>query len=140
MARSGPIIMIEDDIDDKEMLESVLQEIGVTNRVIHFIEPEDAFEYLVGTQDKPLLIICDINLPKKTGLELKRKIDDDIHLRKKSIPFIFYTTSINQNEIDNAYITMTVQGYFKKPNSVDEIKNTFKLIIDYWTLSKHPNE
>jgi hypothetical protein len=34
---------------------------------------------------------------------------------------------------------MMVQGYFEKPQSLSEIKETIKLIIDYWKLCKHPN-
>ena len=59
-------------------------------------------------------------------------------LRKKSIPFVFFSTAANKQEIERAY-EMMVQGYFKKKNSMDGIKSTLKIIMDYWTLCKHPN-
>jgi hypothetical protein len=31
------------------------------------------------------------------------------------------------------------QGYFKKPNSFDEIKDILKQVVDYWDRSSHPN-
>jgi hypothetical protein len=69
---------------------------------------------------------------------LRKIILDDERLRKKSIPFIFYTTSINANEIDLAY-ELTVQGYFKKPSDLHDMKTTLKMLYDYWCVCRHPN-
>jgi hypothetical protein len=35
---------------------------------------------------------------------------------------------------------MTVQGFFQKGYSYEEIKTTIKLIVDCWMVCKHPNE
>jgi CheY-like chemotaxis protein len=51
--------------------------------------------YLETTQDRPFIILCDINLPGMKGNDLKKIIDDNENLPKKSIPYIFYTTSDN---------------------------------------------
>ena len=45
--------------------------------------------YMRKTKDELFLIISDMNMPKMNRLELKRAIDDDVILKKKSIPFIF---------------------------------------------------
>jgi CheY-like chemotaxis protein len=72
------------------------------------------------------------------GLELRKEINENEFLRKKSIPFIFLTTTSNRTVIEQAY-EMMVQGYFVKPNSIQEIKETIKMIIDYWKVCRHPN-
>jgi CheY-like chemotaxis protein len=72
------------------------------------------------------------------GLELRRKINETEHLRKKSIPFIFYSTTASEKAITEAY-EMMVQGFFVKPSNLSEIKTMLKVIVDYWKLSKHPN-
>lgn len=72
------------------------------------------------------------------GLELRRHIISDDFLRKKSIPFIFYTTGVSKDSVDMAY-DLTVQGFFQKANSMTEIKNLVELIINYWLNCKHPN-
>jgi response regulator RpfG family c-di-GMP phosphodiesterase len=139
MARSGPIIIIEDDVDDEQMLKEVLGELEMKNKVICFEDCSPAWDYLKTTTDKPLIIFCDVNLPKQSGLSFKKQIDADSQLRERSIPFVFYTTGIDQKNINEAYTKMTVQGYFQKPANYNEIKKTIKVILDYWKLCKHPN-
>ena len=139
MAKSGSIVVIEDDIDDKDLFIEILKELKVPNAVVWFARTEDAFDYLKRTTDKPFLIFSDVNLPKQNGIEFKRQLDADEDLRKKSIPFIFYSTSVAQKVVNEAYTKMTVQGFFQKASNYDEIKNNIKLIIDYWTACKHPN-
>jgi response regulator RpfG family c-di-GMP phosphodiesterase len=80
-----------------------------------------------------------VNLPKENGVEFKSRIDDDKQLRKKSIPFVFYSTVVTQKIVNDAYTQMTVQGFFQKGHQFEEIKRVIKTIFDYWTICKHPN-
>jgi CheY-like chemotaxis protein len=139
MAKSGPIIVVEDDEDDVLFLTDTLKQLEVPNKLIWFPNAGDALGYLLNTQDKPFFILCDVNLPLRNGLEFKRDIDNDPFLRKKSIPFIFYSTSVEQRFINTAYSEMTVQGFFQKGYDFKEISTAIKIIMDYWSLSKHPN-
>ena len=137
--QSGPIIAVDNDIDDQEIFEDILESLEIPNKLISFEDCNDALGYLKTTVEQPFLIFCDVNLPGLSGLEFKRQIDEDPQLWKKSIPFIFYSTSVNQKTVNDAYTQMTVQGFFQKKNSIAEIKNAIKLIIDYWKECKHPN-
>ena len=74
------------------------------------------------------------------GLELKRKIDNDPYLRLKSIPFVFYSTSVRQEQVIEAYSELTIQGFFKKENDITDARNTITTIIEYWKLCRHPNK
>jgi len=139
MPKSGPIILIEDDPDDEGIMEEVLKEVNIDNKLLHFNNAADAFHYLKTTSEQPFIIFCDVNLPEQTGIEFKRQIDEHKELRKKSIPFVFYSTSVSQSFLDEAYTEMTVQGVFKKENSYKEIKKLIAAIFDYWQLCKHPN-
>jgi CheY-like chemotaxis protein len=139
MAKSGPIVIVEDDADDKGVLEDVLKELNMSNKVIWFARCDEAFNYLKSTADQPFIIFSDVNLPGENGIEFKRKIDNDQELRKKSIPFVFYSTSADQRSVNEAYTRMTVQGFFQKGQTYDEIKNNIKLICDYWKACIHPN-
>jgi CheY-like chemotaxis protein len=133
-----PIILIEDDQDDQDMFRELIVELGIPNPLIFFDNAPDALEFLVE-DGQPFLIFCDVNLPMQTGLEFKRLVDDHPELRKKSIPFVFCTTSIDSSAIARAYLDMTVQGYFRKGSSMEEMRRTLKVIFDYWMLSVHPN-
>lgn len=137
--RNGPILLIEDDEDDKEFLEEAIREIGMNNKIIWLNNCSDAFSLLIKMTDAPFLILCDVNLPKQTGTEFKQCIDDHPDLRKKSIPFVFFSTAADEVTVNEAYTKMTVQGFFKKPNNFNEIKRILKIIVDYWTHCKHPN-
>jgi CheY-like chemotaxis protein len=135
---SLPIIIIEDDTDDQDMFRELIVELGIPNPLIFFTNAPDAFEYLI-TDGQPFLILCDVNLPRQTGLEFKKMVDEHPELRKKSIPFIFCTTSVDAEAIKRAYLDMTVQGYFKKGASMGEMRRSIKVIFEYWLLSVHPN-
>jgi CheY-like chemotaxis protein len=128
---------VENDEDDQLIMVKALQEIGVENEIKCFHSSEEVIAYLMSTQDKPFIILADVHLPGMDGLELKRRIVENDFLRKKSIPFIFFTTTARAAEVDNAY-KMLVQGYFEKEDNMADLKTSLRLIVDYWKLCKHP--
>jgi len=139
MSKTGPILIIEDDEDDKNLLELAVKELGHFNPIVWFDNTDSALDYLCNTHQAPFVIFSDINLPGKNGLEFKTKIDTDPVLRKKSIPFIFYSTSGHQRDVNEAYTQMTIQGYFKKGNDFDATKKIIGVILNYWSICLHPN-
>ncbi|MES2621052.1 MAG: response regulator [Bacteroidota bacterium] len=139
MPNSGPIILIEDDEDDMEMMKDIMRDLKVKNQLECFTLTMAAFDYLKHTSKNPFLIICDMNLPMQNGIEFKRELDKDKELRKKSIPFIFYSTAVDEHLVELAYIHMAVQGYFKKGNDYEQMRELMRLIIGYWKLCRHPN-
>lgn len=139
MSKFGPIVVLEDDPDDQDILKTVIMRLQIRNELVIFNSADDAFDYLKDTSEQPFIILSDINIPVENGIEFKRRIDKDEELRKKSIPFIFYSTSVDPVTVTEAYTKLTVQGFFKKPDSIKEIENRMKMIIDYWLNCKHPN-
>lgn len=139
MPSSGPIILLEDDPDDKTIMEDILNDLQVQNKLIWFKECDRAIEFLKSTREQPFLILSDVNLPKCKGTDFKRQIDSDPELRKKSIPFVFYSTTTNKHDVTEAFELLTVQGFFKKGNKYSDIKQTVALILEYWRHCRHPN-
>jgi two-component SAPR family response regulator len=138
MPKSGPIIIIEDDFDDQEMLKEVFEELKVPNILRFFNSCIDAIDYLLTTIESPFLIISDINLPSMTGIELKQQINNNVFLRKKSIPFVFLSTTPDNYAIATAY-NVWVQGYFVKPSRFRELKEMMGCILTYWKFSRQPD-
>ncbi|RYU94116.1 response regulator [Emticicia agri] len=134
-----PIILIEDDIDDKNFFEEAFKDVDIPNPLLCFDNCNDALTHIKNSAEIPFLILCDINLPKQSGLELKRYIDKDEKLKSKIIPFVFYTTTSNRDYINEAYKELTVQGFFQKSHDFEETKKDIKLIVDYWAKCLHPN-
>ncbi len=138
MVLERPVIIIEDDDDDQQFIKDAFIDLGYESQLKFFYDADSVISYLKSTTDKPFLIISDFNLSGMNGYELKKRINDDEQLRKKAIPFIFYTTSDQKYALDKVY-EMMVQGFFVKENNMAGIKSTIKVIIDYWRLCKHPN-
>jgi CheY-like chemotaxis protein len=137
--KNGPILIIDDDNEDNEIIQEIIHDLGVSNVILHFSRCSYAWEYLKTTEENPFLILCDVNLPEQNGLEFKMEIDADSELREKSIPFVFFSTSVDKPSVNKAYKEMTVQGFFKKEGSLSEMKNELNVIMNYWRLCHHPN-
>lgn len=138
MTKEGPILLIDDDHDEYELIADVLKRIDVNNRLICFSNGKEALNYLKTTSDQPFLILADINMPVMGGLELRKRIQEDERLRMKSIPFVFLTTTAQPSAIKEAY-EMSVQGFFEKQSNVTAIEQLLKEIYNYWQHCRHPN-
>ena len=134
----GPIIIVDDDLDDREIYLESIRAIGIPNEVRFFENGPNALNYLYTTPEQPFIILCDVNMHMMTGLEFKEKIQADPILRTKGIPFVFISTNATAPAVRKAH-TLGVQGYFEKPASIDEIKRMLKILFDYWVLCKHIN-
>lgn len=138
MNRQGPIIIIEDDIDDQEIMEQVFQSLSCSNKIIFFSDAEEALNFLTESTIYPFIIFSDINMPKLNGIELREKIHENENLRLKSIPYLLFSTTAEQDHIVNAY-SKSIQGFFIKPNNYTELHNTIKTIMEYWSKCVAPN-
>ena len=134
----GPILIVDDDVDDHFIFKEIMERLGLFNELRLFRNGYEALEYLRTTLEKPFIIFCDINMPRINGLDLRRTINNEEYLRRKSIPFVFFTTAASVAQIREAY-DLTVQGFFIKEQSFIETEKTFKLILDYWDKCLHPN-
>ena len=139
MNKEGPIIIIEDDIDDQEMLLEIFSKLGYGNKLEFFTDGHDALNFLNLTDVHPFLILSDINMPKINGFELREKINTNMQLHTKCIPYLFFTTSANKKSVTEAY-AMYVQGFFTKPNTMNELEGTIRKIIEYWKECIAPNQ
>jgi len=138
MALDGPIILIEDDEHDVDVISAAIKEDGFKAEIRSFTFAKDAMDYLMTTTEKPFVILCDIRLQGMNGLEFRRMLSENEFLRKKSIPFVFFTAAASDQIVNEAY-NLDVQGFFKKPASFDELKAQLKSIIYYWKSCLHPN-
>ena len=138
MNKEGPVIIIEDDEDDLDLISDVFRELNYTNEIKFFTNGIDAFNFLEKTNERPFLILSDINLPKITGLELREKIHNNEDLRLKCIPYIFFTTAVDQKNVINAY-SKSVQGFFTKPSTIDDLIRVIRNIMEYWKDCHSPN-
>lgn len=138
MNKNGPIVIIEDDMDDQDFFKEIFEELQYKNEILFFPDGDKALSFLKTTNIKPFIIFSDINMPILNGLELREKINQNEDLRLKSIPYLLFTTSAEQRHVVDAY-SKSVQGFFIKPVSFLELKETIITIVDYWNKCASPN-
>ena len=102
MEEYGPIIFIDDDEDDHLLLKPIWQSVAPNNPLLVFTNGEQALDYLRSTDQRPFLIISEVSLQMMNGLELRRQIEEDRSLRRRAIPFIFFTHPIHRKMVEEA--------------------------------------
>ncbi|MCF0056344.1 response regulator [Dyadobacter sp. CY356] len=138
MNKNGPIVIIEDDVDDQLILTEIFAELPYENELVFFDDGIQALEYLTNTEIEPFLVLSDINMPKLNGMELRDKIHNNEDLRLKSIPYLFFSTAAEQKDVIDAY-SRSIQGFFVKPSNYDKLKQIMVKIVDYWQECESPN-
>lgn len=138
MTNVTPVILIDDDVDDHLFVHHALTKIAPDKPLLAFTNPLDAFAYLQQTTDHPFLILSEVHMQPISGIELRRQIEADAALRKRAIPFIFYTDPIDVSLVQQAY-ELTIQGFFQKSATGQAVINDLQAIIRYWSSCYHPN-
>ncbi|WP_159478339.1 response regulator [Dyadobacter sp. 3J3] len=138
MNKTGPIIIIEDDEDDRLILDEIFKNLNYKNEITYFENGGDALKYLTESDVEPFIILSDINMPALNGLELREKIYNNEKLRVKCIPYLFFSTSAEQSHVVDPY-SKSIQGFFIKPTNFDRLQQTKKTIIQYWMECVSPN-
>jgi CheY-like chemotaxis protein len=133
----GPILIVDDDGDDREFLKEAWNELDFPNRLLFFDGGQQILDYLNSEKVAPFLIICDVNIPKMDGFELKRRILENSSMNYKSIPFVFWSSQVSKTQIERAY-DLGVNGFFVKDNNFNDLKQSLIDIVKYWRKSKTP--
>ena len=138
MNKSGPIIIIEDNPADQEILSEIFEELNYDNKLIFFGDSILALEYLTDTDVEPFLVISDLRMPKLNGMELREKLINNEEIRLKTIPYLFFSTTAEQKDVINAY-SRSIQGFFVKPAAYDKQMDLIVKIVEYWQECESPN-
>ena len=130
MSLLKPILLVEDDFVDASTAKQALQDLRVRNPVIHKTDGEEALEYLRDqNNDKPAMILLDLNMPRISGIELLQIIKTDAELQQ--IPVVVLTVSkYEQDKLDT--FDFGVAGYVIKAVDYDAFLRAMDIIIQYW--------
>jgi chemotaxis family two-component system response regulator Rcp1 len=130
------IILVEDNVGDVRLVREALENssiacelVVITNgqRAIQFIEDIDS-----GSGLCPQLAIVDLNLPKKPGAEVVKRMRASA--KCKDVPVIVLTSSDNQIDRENAKC-IGVSRYILKPARFLEILKLGSVISDILRLT-----
>ena len=130
------ILLVEDDEVDAMTVKRALKDLHVTNPLVIQENGEEALAYLRDpNNEKPCLILLDLNMPVMGGIEFLQvdKHDDAL----KAIPVIVLTTSQEQQDKVNSF-NLGVAGYMAKPVAYQQFVEVMRTINAYWTISEIP--
>ena len=136
---TGPVWIIDSDIDDQEMVREVWEELKLKNELRFFEGADEVMNMLAKAETAPFIIISELHLPKTDGFELRKRMLGTGSKKFKSVPFIFWSADATEEQITLAY-NLSVHGFFIKDTRFEERKNTFKNIINYLRRSKMPEK
>ena len=117
MKEERRILIVDDDRDSTHLLKILLEKTG--GYVIH--EENDAVKAHQSAQNfRPDLILLDIMMPQRDGVELASEIDADPQLQRT--PIIFLTGLVTKSE---ARAGLRIQGYpvVAKPINIPDLIN-----------------
>lgn len=134
------ILLVEDNPGDVRLTQEALKDARVNNTLTVIGDGIEALAFLNrngrNKSTRPDLILLDLNLPKKSGLELLAEIKSDDEL--KIIPVIVLTTSTSQEDIIKSY-GLHANCYITKPVDLELFIRVVKSINDFWlTIVKLP--
>jgi CheY-like chemotaxis protein len=94
MKNAHPILIVENDEDDRSIILQAFSQIGKAEAICFFSSSYDLLDYLAGvpTFDLPSLIILDYNMPECNGLETVEKLQKLPLI--KDIPVVVYSTTV----------------------------------------------
>ncbi|SFU99090.1 response regulator [Pseudoduganella namucuonensis] len=133
---SKPILLVEDDSVDVMTIRRALKEIRVGNPVVVMEHGEAALDHLRDpANERPCIILLDLNMPVMNGIEFLREAKADPALRR--IPVVVLTTSEEQQDKVNSFDS-GVAGYMAKPVDYRRFVEVVRSIDLYWTISEMP--
>src|SRR6476620_7780999 len=109
---SGYIIFVDDDKEEHELFEMAMRQI-CTCEILHAYDGDEALPLIHEHKNNIFAIISDISMPRITGLELKRIIEQTPLIKIMSIPFAFLTTLNDPVIVKEAY-AFGIQGFLEK--------------------------
>ena len=135
------ILLVEDNPGDIRLTQEALKDAKIINNVnlakdgveaISFLRREGNYTGAV----RPDLILLDLNLPKKNGLEVLKEIKSDLDLKR--IPVVILSVSKLEEDIIKSYNDYA-NCYIIKPVDLNQFLEVIKSIEDFWlTIVKLP--
>ena len=133
------ILMVEDDPNDIMLTQRAFMQASLVNPLRIVRDGEEAINYLGGREpyaDRsryplPSLVLLDLKLPKKSGLEVLEFLRAQPSLEQT--PVIVLTSSQESSDIQRAY-ALGANSYLLKPVGFDGLLDMVKAIGMYWVI------
>ena len=140
---SKTILLVEDNPDDVCLTLRAFKKANICNPVVVVRDGPDALDYMFGSgkwagrdvNEKPALILLDLNLPKVSGVEVLRRLREDDRTRLCQVVVI--TTSREQRDVVASY-ELGANSYICKPVDFGQFAAAAQQIGLYWLVLNEP--
>ena len=133
-----PILLVEDDPNDVELILEALKDYNLANRVVTVNDGVEALEYLryegsyaLRKKEMPAIILLDIKMPRMDGIETLREIKTDSAL--KTLPVTMLSSSREEPDLKKCY-ELGVNAYVIKPVDFKEFAATVRDLGIFWAI------
>lgn len=143
IGRAAEFLLVEDNPGDVRLTCEALTESKVKNNLSIVGDGMEAMAFLRREEPytdapRPDVILLDLNLPKKNGLEVLEEIKADPSLKR--IPVVIITSSEAEQDILKTY-DLHVNCYVNKPVDLEQFIKVVQSIETFWlTIVKLPSE
>ena len=136
------ILLAEDNPNDVELTLEALAQHHLANRVTVAHDGVEAMEYLRcegAFRDRqpgdPAVVLLDIKMPRKDGLEVLREIRGDPALKR--LPVVILTSSDQEQDLVSSY-KLGANSYIRKPVDFRQFTEAVRNLGMYWLLLNEP--
>ena len=142
---SQVILVVEDDPNDILLIQRAFEKARILNPLRTVSNGDEAVAYLSGDgpyADRlafpyPVLVLLDLKLPRRSGLEVLAWIRSEPRLKR--LPIVVLTSSKESIDINRAY-DLGANSYLVKPVGFDSLLELVKSLEIYWMmLNQHPD-
>lgn len=136
MGQAIPIVLVDDDADDRYLTEKAFQASSLANPIATLTSGDELLAYLrhedgysAHNAPRPGLILLDYHMPGKTGLDTLHEIRADDAL--SGIPVIILTTSSAERDVVASYEN-GANSFVTKPVTFEGLVQAIQDIDHYW--------
>ena len=135
----NPILLVEDNRDDEELILAALLDHKIANETMVVRDGARALEYIFATGEfagreaskTPALVLLDLKLPKRSGLDVLKAVRADP--RTRTLPIVILTSSNEEQDIARCY-ELGANSFVRKPVEFDEFSAVVGNLGFYWLL------
>ena len=135
------ILLVEDNFEDAELTMRALKKNNISF-LLHVKDGAEALEYIFATgkflgrdiENKPKVILLDLNMPKLGGIEVLEQIKSDE--RSKAIPVVVLTSSRESPDVQKCY-NHGANSFIVKPVGFENFMDAVKELGLYWMVRNH---
>jgi two-component system, chemotaxis family, response regulator Rcp1 len=134
MNKEPHILLVEDSEDDIVILKDMLSKHDLISNLAIVRDGDEAISYVFKTagyadETTPDLILLDLNLPKRNGMEVLKTIRSSKNY--SHIPVVVLSTSSCPSDVKQSY-QESANCFITKPADVDSLFNMIELIKSFW--------